>query len=322
MSIQETDQELVAEFRSILQEEVNGRFKDFRGEVERLIKERSARAPSVLTGLSGAPATRALPLLGGDQKFKDWLRIGRGRSSRFAANYSDFRIEQKDVGPILSVPGINTTLPGIQGPPETALRLVELLPVVNLSSGGGVEYARESAFTPGADLQVEGEVKASTAITFEPKTASVKTLATILKASLQALSDTPGMAAWLDQRLRYAVQLKAEDWLLNAAAPDGLMASAGAIDPAFAPPAGATALDIVGAAIGQLSAQGYTVDGVVMSGSDLNITSAFGEADSVCLLAGQLAPFRSPTSGPLASGTGAVGNHPWNGQLLGQTSPS
>jgi hypothetical protein len=34
--------------------------------------------------------------------------------------------------------------------------------------------------------------------------------------------DTPSLQSWLRARLRYAVQLRAEQYLLNAALPDGL----------------------------------------------------------------------------------------------------
>lgn len=48
------------------------------------------------------------------------------------------------------------------------------------------------------------------------------------------------------------------------------MAAAGAVDRAFAPATGATSVDFIGAAIAQLQAAGYSVDGVVMSGSDVD----------------------------------------------------
>jgi HK97 family phage major capsid protein len=261
------DPEIVAEMRGILAEHLDRRFAEFDTKTERRMKELSARGVGALVGAGGATGTRAMPLLNGDQKFNDWVRGGRGRSARYAANYSNFRLEQKAtiMSPSVALPA---TVPGISGPPEVSLRLVELLPTVALASGGAVEYARENSFVPGADIQVEGAAKAATDIQFAPATASIKTIATTLKASLQALSDQPSLGQWLDSRLRYAVQLRAEDYLLTDAT-DGLLAAAGTPDPLYAPTTGATALDVVGSAIAQLSAAGFTPDGVVMSGSDV-----------------------------------------------------
>lgn len=59
---------------------------------------------------------------------------------------------------------------------------MELLPSVSLTAGGAVEYFKESGFTPNADLQVEGEVKVVTDITFAAAVASAKTIATTIKA--------------------------------------------------------------------------------------------------------------------------------------------
>jgi HK97 family phage major capsid protein len=73
---------------------------------------------------------------------------------------------------------------------------------------------------------------------------------------------------WLDQRLRHAVLLRAEDHLLNAAGTDGLMAQASALAPAFTPGTGATGLDAINGALSQLASLGYSPDGIVLSATD------------------------------------------------------
>jgi hypothetical protein len=154
------DPEIAQEIRTVLTEYVDKKLNDHDTRVERRMKELSARGPGALTGVSGGSTTCvAMPLLGGDSKFRDWLGTGRGRMARYSANFANFRIEQKAAGLVLS-PALPTNVPGISGPAELSLRLVELLPSVNLTSGGSVEYVKESGFTPNADLQVEGEVKA------------------------------------------------------------------------------------------------------------------------------------------------------------------
>jgi hypothetical protein len=76
---------------------------------------------------------------------------------------------------------------------------------------------------PARALQIEGAVKGETDVVVQNVLATIKTIATVLHVSTQSLADTPGLSTWLDSRLRYSVQLRAEDWPLNAALPDGLL---------------------------------------------------------------------------------------------------
>jgi hypothetical protein len=228
----------------------------------REFRERGSRPPIAL----GAPETASLPLLATDGRFRDWLRGPRGKSSAYTVSFPNFRLEQK-ASPLLNTGG-TVHMRGIAGPPQPALRLVELLTIVPMSSGAAAEYGRETAHVFNAGLVVEGAVKPTSSIDYANVVATVKTIATITKVSIQSLSDTPGLGDWLDARLRYAVQLKAEDWLLNAAAPDGLLASASTLDAAYTPAGTPTQLDVIAAAVSQLQAAGYTVDGVVLNGVD------------------------------------------------------
>ncbi len=90
-----------------------------------------------------------------------------------------------------------------------------------------------------------------------------------MKSSIQALSDTPLLLQWINARLFYAVLLREENYLLNDATA-GLLTHALPLDPAFTPVAPASQLDMIGAAIGQLSSAGYSVDGIVLNGVDAN----------------------------------------------------
>jgi hypothetical protein len=266
-----TEQDLISEFQRIadtMHAKTEQKLVEHRAQTERLIRERTARPPSAFTG--GSTANRGLPLLGGDQKFRDWLGGPRGAKSSYAASFTDFRIETK-ASPLLNT-GNNVHVGGIAAPPTNALRLVELLPIVGMSSGAAAEYAQETSFTAGAEIVPQGQTKPTTAIDYTNVLATIKTIATITKVSLQGLADTPGLGEWLDARLRYAVQLKAEDHLLNGAAPDGLLAAAGALDPDYAPSGTPTPLDVIGAAIGQLQSNGYVADGIVLNGLDVNKT--------------------------------------------------
>ena len=242
----------------------------------RTVKQSNIRPPG------GAPSSGDaggyLPLLGHDAKFRDWLRGTRTQKSVFAASYTGFRLEQKAI-PLLNAGG-TVHIDGIARPPQLALRLVELIPSVPMNQGAAAEYAKETGFTPNAGIAPEGQLKPTTSLDFANVLARIMTIATITKVSVQSLSDTPGIGEWLDSRLRYAVQLKAEGWLLNAAAPDGLLAKAGTLSPDFTPSGtGTTQLDVIGAAIGQLQSAGFTPDGIVLNGVDVNKTRLLKDSE-------------------------------------------
>jgi hypothetical protein len=234
----------------------------------RAIKQRNWRPP--LSGEIGD--TAHAHLIGADTKFRDWLKsAARGQKSVYQGAYAGFRLEMK-ASPLLNTGGTLHVGTGVAGPPQMALRLVELIPTVPMTQGAAAEYAKETAFTPAADIVAEGALKPTTSIDFANVLATVKTIATITKVSIQSLADTPGLGDWLDTRLRYAVQLRAEDYLLNAALPDGLLANAQALSAGFTPTGTPTQLDVIGAAIGQLQAAGFSPNGVVLNGVDANAT--------------------------------------------------
>lgn len=84
-----TSEDLVAEFHRIIGDvtaSVDHRLAEHKGEVERLVKQRTARMPSILTG--GDTAGGTLSLLGSDRGFRDWLRGPRGAKSAYAASFS------------------------------------------------------------------------------------------------------------------------------------------------------------------------------------------------------------------------------------------
>ena len=204
--------------------------------------------------------------LEGNTRFADWLKAPLTKQSHFETA-ARFTVNTKAVVPVtntgLTVP---YALPAM-GPPQPNLRLGQVLPRIPMDGGAAVGFTREKSVTFGADITAEGQTKPASNLTFENIIANFETLATVSKASLQALADTPSLSSWIQQRLSYAVLLREEQYLLNAPV-NGLVAQASPLDPAYAPTAPATQLDVIGAAISQLEAQGYTVDCVVLNGVD------------------------------------------------------
>jgi HK97 family phage major capsid protein len=172
----------------------------------------------------------------------------------------------KAVTPITSTV-VPQPYPLILGPQQPPLRLISLIPSVPITTGAAI-WVKEASYTPGATVVPEGTTKPATNLTFTSVTSTVNTIATICKASVQALNDMAGLMQWLDQRLNYAVQLELETLLLTASSPNGILATGTPLAAAFTPPTGHTALDLIAGAIAQIESQGYVADGIVLSAAD------------------------------------------------------
>jgi HK97 family phage major capsid protein len=198
--------------------------------------------------------------LADSEAFKTWLASPRSFRSGIAVD-----LELKAVSPIT---GISPSLyvPGVYGPQQPALRLPELIPSIQVLLGGAVEWTKETGFTPGADLVPEAQTKPATALTFANQNTPFQTVATIAKCSLQALSDIPALAAWVNRRLMYAVTLRQEQYLLNDPTA-GLLVNSTPLDPSYDFGTG-TGLDVIGGAISQLESLGYSPDCVCLNGAD------------------------------------------------------
>ena len=257
-----TDDEFLLEVdritRAYVGRESNALREEFRGEMQRL-KQGLSRGPASAPDF-GAFQRRPSAGLAQDTKFAAWLATSRTRKSSFAC---ELPFEIKAVTPITGI-GLPFPYAQLVGAPQLPLRLAQVMFHVPVTSGA-VVFTEETTFTPGADIVPEAQLKPGTALAFANKTATVATIATIAKASVQSLSDTPQLAAWIDERLSYAVLLRQEQYILNDPT-TGLLTLATA---AVAPPAGATMLDEIALGIGQLSAIGYTPDAVVMNPSDV-----------------------------------------------------
>lgn len=78
-----------------------------------------------------------------------------------------------------------------------------------------ISYPKESTWVNGAAVQVEGDAKAESTLTFENVTENVRTIATHISASKQALRNSSYMASYIDRRLSHGVRLKTEDQIVN-----------------------------------------------------------------------------------------------------------
>jgi HK97 family phage major capsid protein len=154
---------------------------------------------------------------------------------------------------------------GIIGGAFRPLRVKDLIPRGNTVSNA-VEFTRELLFTNSAAGVLEGASKPQSTLTFELYTAAVATIATFLKVSKQVRDDAPALIAYIENRLRYAVDYEEEQQLVaGTGSPDltGMLTSPNYT--AFTPTSGEIAIDSANRAIRALDDASYPATGVIMN---------------------------------------------------------
>ena len=156
--------------------------------------------------------------------------------------------------------------PGIIPGAFRSLRVKDLLARGNTISNA-VEFVRELAFTNNAAETAEGATKPESVLTFENYTMPVVTIAHWIKASKQILSDAPALMAYIQNRLRYGVELREETQIV-AGTGVGQNLKGMTVAPnftAFSPTSGDQALDSLNRAIRALDAAAYPANGIIMN---------------------------------------------------------
>jgi len=106
------------------------------------------------------------------------------------------------------------TMPGIVGGAFRGLRILDAIPQ-GVATGNTVHYTRELLFTNNAAEKAEGTQKPESVLTFEGVDVPVRTIAHFLKVSKQVLDDAPALQSYIDSRMRYGVQLRVEQQIVN-----------------------------------------------------------------------------------------------------------
>ncbi len=104
-------------------------------------------------------------------------------------------------------PGV---LPGATRP----LTIEGLFPSIPVATNA-FEYVAESGFVNGAAFVAEGAQKPFGSVDFELKTGTIKTIAHMARVSKQLLADAAALAAYINQRMVYGVDLTVEDELVT-----------------------------------------------------------------------------------------------------------
>jgi HK97 family phage major capsid protein len=83
------------------------------------------------------------------------------------------------------------------------------------TSSNAVEFTREATFVNNAAETAEASAKPETDVTFNLQTAAVRTIAHWTRISRQLAADAPAVAAYINTRMRYGVDLRVENQLIN-----------------------------------------------------------------------------------------------------------
>ncbi|WP_434590095.1 phage major capsid protein [Pseudomonas sp. R4-83] len=159
----------------------------------------------------------------------------------------------------------------IQGAPRQNLLIRDLIPTTPVT-GQSFTYFRELLHTLGAGMVAEGAAKPTSNVTFEQVTDIIKKIAVWMPVTDEALDDVPQLYSYIQELLRYDLQLKREGQLLKGDGIgnnlNGIMTQATAFDTALTKVTD-TAIDTVRRAIYQARKQSkLPADAVVMSDLD------------------------------------------------------
>jgi HK97 family phage major capsid protein len=178
--------------------------------------------------------------------------------------------------------------PVIQGAPRQNLLIRDLIPTTPVT-GQSFTYFRELLHTLGAGMVGEGAAKPQSNVTFEQVTDIVKKIAVWMPVTDEALDDVPQLYSYIQELLRYDLELKREGQLLKGDGTgnnlNGIMTQATVFD-ADLSKASDTAIDTVRRAIYQARKQSkLPADAVVMSDLDWMNIELQKDADNRYLFA-------------------------------------
>jgi HK97 family phage major capsid protein len=155
--------------------------------------------------------------------------------------------------------------------PQRPLRVRDLLPVINVSSGS-VEYPRQTSRTNNAATVAEGALKPESGVAFELVPVPIRTIAHWVLASRQVLDDAPQLQGIIDNELLYQLGFVEDAQLMMGGGTgtdlSGIYTQATAFAAGTLTVASPTKLDVIGAAILQNALADLPADGVVMHPAD------------------------------------------------------
>lgn len=167
--------------------------------------------------------------------------------------------------------------PGLVEGSFRVFTLEQLLTKIPTSSSS-IEWVRENVFTNAAAETAEGAQKPQSSITFTPGVMPVSTISHFLKITTQMASDNAALAAYINRRMIYGVDLRAETQIFGGNGVGANMSGlglAGNFTPHGYTAASLTAaellnnrFDLIGKMIGDCAAADYPADVVILNTVD------------------------------------------------------
>lgn len=165
-------------------------------------------------------------------------------------------------------------MPGIVSGAMVPMTLESFLPSMPTSSNA-IEFTRENAFTNSAAEAAEGAAKAESALTWTLVNMPISTVAHWIKISRQLAADNAQLAAYVNTRMRYGVNLKVETQLVagDGTAPNisGILDSGNFTAHGYANAAlGSTLkkLVLIRKVLADSWAAGFPADGIILNPAD------------------------------------------------------
>jgi HK97 family phage major capsid protein len=160
------------------------------------------------------------------------------------------------------------TFPRIVAPVQRRLTVRSLLTTIPVDSSA-VQYVKETGFTNNAAPVSETTEKPESTLTFELQTAPIVVIAHYFVTSVQALADSPQLAAYIAGRGVYGHDVVVDQQILKGSGSGnnltGLTVAATAYDRAESPE---TKIDTLRRAITQLELTDYVASGIVLNPAD------------------------------------------------------
>lgn len=168
--------------------------------------------------------------------------------------------------------------PGLIDGAFRVFTIEDLLTAIPTSSNA-IDWVRENVFTSAAAETAEGVIKPESSLTFAPATMPVATVAHWIKITRQLAADNASLAAYINTRMAYGVQLRVETQLIsgNGVAPNlSGLTLAGNFTAHGYTSASLTALglsptnrfDLIGKMVGDCSLADYPADVIVLNTAD------------------------------------------------------
>jgi HK97 family phage major capsid protein len=228
------------------------------------VEQKLSDASSLIKRATAGKREKASATIVGHEDFKAFKEKGAKGTVSFQVKALNSLTTGSGAAGDLVAPDRISTIIRPQDRPLTILDLIGR----GRTSSNAIEYFQETGFQNNAEPVAELAQKPESDIQFTMKTTGVKTIARWIAASKQIMDDVPMLESYVDDRLRYGLDIVLEEQVL---AGDGTGQNLLGLIPEATPynrPASATRIDVIRRSITQVRFSEYRATGVVLHPAD------------------------------------------------------